>query len=137
MSFVLALKSPKIRQSPNLSYSAHSSRSTSKFNERPLLNQRVRKRNLYKANYQIFGKIITLSNLHQTLYGLCDRMLNLSTALRTKTEIPPDDLPRLGSIIVWRLGGFGLILDAEFGFRKIISAVYGFFIVTRLRKIGM
>ena len=31
-----------------------------------------------------------------------------------------------GSIIVWRLGGFGLILDAEFGFRKIISAVYGF-----------
>ena len=42
-----------------------------------------------------------------------------------------------GSIIVWRLGGFGLILDAEFGFRKIISAVYGFCIVMRLQKIGI
>ena len=38
---------------------------------------------------------------------------------------------------MWRLGGFGLILDAEFGFRKIISAVYGFCIVMRLRKIGI
>ena len=42
-----------------------------------------------------------------------------------------------GSIIVWRLGGFGLISDAEFGFHKIISAVYGFCIVMRLRKIGI
>ena len=42
-----------------------------------------------------------------------------------------------GSIIVWRLGGFGLISDAEFGFHKIISAVYGFCIVMQLRKIGI
>ena len=39
-----------------------------------------------------------------------------------------------GSIIVWRLGGFGHIFDAEYGFRKKISAVYGFSVVTWLQK---
>ena len=36
---------------------------------------------------------------------------------------------------MWRLGRFGLILDAEYGFCKEISAVYGFSIAARLRKI--
>ena len=31
---------------------------------------------------------------------------------------------------MWRLGGFGLILDAEYGCCKKISAVYGFCIAT-------
>ena len=43
-------------------------------------------------------------------------------------------LPR-GSIIVWRLGRFCLILDAEYGCCKEISAIYGFFIATRLQKL--
>ena len=38
---------------------------------------------------------------------------------------------------MWRLGGIGLILDAEYGCCKKISAVYGFCIVTRLRKTGI
>ena len=40
------------------------------------------------------------------------------------------------NIIVWRLGGFGLILDAEYGCCRKIIAVYGFCIATRLWKIG-
>ena len=36
-----------------------------------------------------------------------------------------------------RLGGFGLILDAEYGCCQKINAVYGFCIATRLRKIGI
>ena len=40
-----------------------------------------------------------------------------------------------GSIIVWRLGGFGLILDAEYGCCRKIIAVYDFCIATRLQKI--
>ena len=39
-----------------------------------------------------------------------------------------------GSMIVWRLGGFGYILDAEYGFSKKISAACGFSVATRLRK---
>ena len=42
-----------------------------------------------------------------------------------------------GSIIVWQLGGFGLILDAEYSCCKEISAVYGFCIATQLRNIGI
>ena len=42
-----------------------------------------------------------------------------------------------GSIIVWRLGGFGPILDAEYGCCKKINAVYGFCVAKRLRKIGI
>ena len=38
---------------------------------------------------------------------------------------------------MWRLGGFGLILDAEYGRCKKISDVYSFCIATRLRKIGI
>ena len=33
-----------------------------------------------------------------------------------------------GSIIVWRLGGFGHILDAEYGFCKKLSAVCSFLV---------
>ena len=40
-----------------------------------------------------------------------------------------------GSIIVWRFGGFGLILDEEFGCSKKISAVYGLCFATRLQKL--
>ena len=36
---------------------------------------------------------------------------------------------------MWRLGGFNLILDAEYGFWKEIRAVYGFSIAVRLKKI--
>ena len=43
----------------------------------------------------------------------------------------------MGSIIVWWLGGFGPILDAEYGCCKQISAVYGFCVAKRLRKIGI
>ena len=46
------------------------------------------------------------------------------------------DITLGGSIIVWRLGGFGHILDTEYGFCKEFSAVYGFSIATRLRKRG-
>ena len=42
-----------------------------------------------------------------------------------------------GSIIVLRLGSFGIILDAEYGCCKKTSAVYGFCIAMRLRKIGI
>ena len=39
------------------------------------------------------------------------------------------------AIIEWRSGGFGLILDAEYDCCRKISAVCGFCIATRLRKI--
>ena len=42
-----------------------------------------------------------------------------------------------GSIIAWRSGGFGFILNAEYGCYKKISAVYGFCIARQLRKIGI
>ena len=42
-----------------------------------------------------------------------------------------------GSIIVWRLGGFRLFLDAEYGFWKEINVVYRFSVAARLRKIEM
>ena len=38
---------------------------------------------------------------------------------------------------MWRLGGFGLLLNVEYGFCKKISAVYGFYVATRLGKIGI
>ena len=38
------------------------------------------------------------------------------------------------SIIVWRLGGFDHIVNAEYGFSKKISAVCGFSVATQLRK---
>ena len=46
---------------------------------------------------------------------------------------------RRGSIIVWRFGGsgLGLILDADYGYCKKISTVYGFYIAMRLWKIGI
>ena len=39
--------------------------------------------------------------------------------------------------MVWRLGRFGLILDAEYSCSKKISAVNGFCVATLLRKIGI
>ena len=42
-----------------------------------------------------------------------------------------------GSIKVWWLGVFGLILDVQCGFCKQISVVFGFRTATRLRKIGI
>ena len=39
--------------------------------------------------------------------------------------------------MVWRLGGFGFILDAEYGCCKKITAVYGLRVATWLRKIGI
>ena len=38
---------------------------------------------------------------------------------------------------MWRLGGFGPILDAEYGCCKKISAVYGFCVAKRFQKIGI
>ena len=38
---------------------------------------------------------------------------------------------------MWWLGGFGLILDAEYGCCKKITAIYGFCIAMWLRKIGI
>ena len=40
-------------------------------------------------------------------------------------------------IIVWRLGGFGLVLGAEYGFCKNISGVYDRPGATRLQEIGI
>ena len=42
-----------------------------------------------------------------------------------------------GSIIVWQFGGFGHILDAEYGFHKKISAVCGFSVAAWLLKNGI
>ena len=52
------------------------------------------------------------------------RLIKKNYGYETINEVPTN---YLGSIIVWWFGGFGLILDAEYGFLKEISAVYRFF----------